>query len=100
MTPDQTNEKLLLDMRQDLGVLRAEVQELWKYLRDFEKDTKVLAQDTTDRIKYFHNAIIVLQDTIAPIEEKIFPGVNEARLQLAQIIEDRANHKPDDTEAD
>jgi hypothetical protein len=97
MTSDPANYKFFFDLRRDVDALRSEVKEIREFLCAFDKDAKILAQDTTDRIKYFYEAITVLRDTVEPIEEHLFPGVRDAREHLARIvIEGQQHDKPEE----
>lgn len=74
MDNQQITDQFILDLRRDIDAMRVELKELREYVFDFEKDHRALTQDTTKRICLFNNAISVIEDSLAPIEETIFPG--------------------------
>lgn len=92
------NQDVIVELKNEIARLRSDLE----YLNGM---CKLDAEDTTDHIKYIYKYLkmlddrsiadlkllveylVVIQDSISPLEEKLFPGVSKARQQLAAIRE-------------
>lgn len=77
-------------------VLKFELKATAKHLQELYKRTRQVTVFST-------NGITALHDIVAPIEEKIFPGVSTARQQLAAIVKNAelgSNDDPSDDNGD
>src|ERR1700733_4950849 len=95
-----------------ISELKSEIARLRSDLEHLNGMCKSESENTTDHIKYIYKCLktlddrsvhdiklhvedfkllveylVVLQDSVSPLEEKIFPGVSKARQQLAAIVE-------------
>lgn len=81
-------------LKTEIDCLKGEIIELHNMFNritklDLKATTKHLQElyKRTQRVTIFStNSIVALHDIVAPIEEKIFPGVSKAREQLATIV--------------
>jgi hypothetical protein len=82
-------------LRSDLDILngacKSESENTTGHIKYIYKYLKLLDDRGVAHRKSVAEVLMVHRDAIAPIEEKIFPGVNKARGQLATIME---NQKP------
>ena len=85
--------------------LKNEIARLKSDLAQLNGMCKSESENTTDHIKYIYNYLkvlddrslkdfellieylVVIKDSVSPLEEKLFPGVSKARQQLAAIVE-------------
>jgi hypothetical protein len=78
-------------MRKEISVLTKEILRLHAMLkRESDSSTKhinELYQRTNKTSRSVMNHLSILYDMVAPIEEKLFPGVSRARQQLACLAE-------------
>jgi len=85
--------------------LKNEIARLKSDLAKLNGMCKSESENTTEHIKYIYNYLkvlddrslkdfellieylVVIKDSVSPLEEKLFPGVSKARQQLATIVE-------------
>jgi uncharacterized coiled-coil protein SlyX len=71
---------------------------IYKYLKTLDdrgaRDLKIHVQDFKLLVEY----LVVLQDSVSPLEDELFPGVSKARQQLTAIQENIkvTSHEKDD----
>lgn len=81
------SDKDIIDqLTKEVAYLKSELDKLPDVLEVLRDVIKFNSDDTTKHIVYIYEFIKVLDDRVAPIEEKLFPNVSEARAQLGLIM--------------
>jgi hypothetical protein len=98
------NDDVIDELRKEIAELRADLKSLngahkaesenttehityiYKYVKMLDdrsaRDLRLHVEDFKLLVEY----LLVLQDSVSPLEEQIFPGVSKARQQLATIV--------------
>lgn len=96
MDKQNIDEQFILDLRRDVDELRANMEELAKFMITLDDKGAKLTDYTYTYVKRFGNHIDTLYDMVAPLEQKFFPEVNKARGKFEEIRDDIASGKGDD----
>jgi uncharacterized coiled-coil protein SlyX len=85
----QKNE--IAQLRSDLellnGMCKSESENVTDHIKYIYKYLKVLDDRSLKYFELLIEYLVVIKDSVAPLEDKLFPGVSKARKQLAAIVE-------------
>ena len=79
--------RLKSDLAKLNGMCKAESEDTTRHVKYIYNYLKVLDDRSLKDFELLIEYLVVIKDSVSPLEEKLFPGVSKARQQLAAIVE-------------